>query len=131
MNTDTLRTVDLTMRVDSTGDMAFGTGPEYVTNIAKMIFNMVPGTDATNPGMGLNVATKQFKTYSEGYEDTAFENDIMEQFTHFTNLIPIKVLVKYTNGKYLISMIVKFNAEMYKMELDSAIDSLDSMLINV
>ena len=42
---------------------------EYVANVAKILFGMVPGYDEYQPERGLNIRSKMYKTYTKNTRD--------------------------------------------------------------
>lgn len=123
-------TYDLTYRTDRTGNMVKGKRGEYVCNLAQLLFNMVPGTDEYEPDKGLDIARKRNRTYTKETRDTDYENQIVTQFTKYTDLIPVNVIAMYMNNSLHIYMSIRFEGAIYEMDLIDSNDSLTAMLRN-
>lgn len=123
-------TYDLTYRTDRTGNMVKGKRGEYVCNLAQLLFNMVPGTDEYEPDKGLDIARKRNRTYTKETRDTDYENQIVAQFTKYTDLIPVNVIAMYMNNSLHIYMSIRFEGAIYEMDLIDSNDSLTAMLRN-
>ena len=123
-------TTDLTLRTDRVGNMITGKRGEYVCNVAQMLFNMVPGTDEYEPKRGLNVKGKLQQTYMENSRDSAYESEIMQQFTQYTDLIPVNVVVLFKDKSLYIYMADKYQEMIYQIDVTADKNSLTAMLRN-
>lgn len=112
--------------------MVLTSGSEYVCNIATMLFNMTPGTDKydVDKTKGLQLEAKRFRTFVENYRDTEYESEIVRQFSTYTDLIPLNVVAVYMNSTYLISMRIKYENQVYAIEVNGNTNTLNAMLIN-
>ena len=123
-------TTDLTFRVDKGGASIRSIRGEYVVNICQLLFNLVPGTDAYEPERGLAIRHKVHQPYTDKTRDTEYENEIIKQFTTYTTLIPTQVLAVYMNNSLFIYMNIKFEGDIYELDMVANIDTLTAMLRN-
>lgn len=127
---ETPSTYDLTFRPDRTGNMIKGRRGEYVVNICQMLFNLVPGTDEYEPERGLAIRRKLQQTYVEKTRDTTYESEITRQFNQYTDLRPIQVLAVYMNKSLFIYMSIKFEGQLYELDMVADQSTLTAMLRN-
>jgi len=127
---ETPSTYDLTFRPDRTGNMIKGRRGEYVVNICQMLFNLVPGTDEYEPERGLAIRRKLQQTYVEKTRDTTYESEITRQFNQYTDLRPMQVLAVYMNKSLFIYMSIKFEGQLYELDMVADQSTLTAMLRN-
>lgn len=127
---ETPSTYDLTFRPDRTGNMIKGRRGEYVVNICQMLFNLVPGTDEYEPERGLAIRRKLQQTYVEKTRDTTYESEITQQFNQYTDLRPMQVLAVYMNKSLFIYMSIKFEGQLYELDMVADQSTLTAMLRN-
>ena len=121
------RTSDFTFRYDRSGNMITGKRSEYVINIVKMLFNLKKGDDPYNPDRGLFIQDKIRQQYVENQRDTAYETEIVKQFTTYTDLIPVNVVAIYMNKSIHIYMSISYQKQIYELDIDGT-DTLTAML---
>ena len=124
------RTYDMTFRTDRGGSMIKGKHGEYVVNICQMMFNLVPGSDVYEPERGLAIRQKLNQCYVEKTRDSAYESEIIKQFSEYTKLRPTQVLAIYMNKSLFIYMSVKFEGELYELDMVADQATLTAMLRN-
>lgn len=127
---ETPSTYDLTFRTDRAGNMIRGRRGEYVVNVCQMLFNMVPGTDEYEPERGLAIRRKLQQTYEEKTRDTTYESEISRQLTTYTSLVPIQVLAVYMNKSLFIYMSIRFESQLYELDMVADQSTLTAMLRN-
>lgn len=123
-------TKDITFRPDRNNNMVVASRGEYICNIAKMLFNMIPGTDEYNPDRGLNIRSKASQPNESGSRDSSYEQEIVKQFTTYTDLIPMNVVVQYKNHKMYIYMQIRYQNVLYEIDLTDQDDELVVVLRN-
>ncbi|WP_300943966.1 hypothetical protein [uncultured Duncaniella sp.] len=121
-------TTDLTFRTDRNNNMVIGKRGEYVCNVVNMLFNMVPGTDEYNPKRGLDIRRKARQPNESGSRDTSYESEIISQFTTYTDLIPMNVVVRYKNHKMYIYMQVRYMDVIYELDINNELDDIKTVL---
>lgn len=119
---------DLTFRTDRNNNMVVGKRGEYVCNVVTLLFNMVPGTDEYNPKRGLDIRRKAAQPNEGGTRDGSYEREIVSQFTTYTDLIPMNVVVRYNNHKMYIYMQVRYQDVIYELDLDNERDEINAVL---
>lgn len=122
------KTVDFTLRYDKAGNMITGKRGEMIINIVQMLFNLKKGDDPYNPERGLFIQEKINVPYTDAQRDTEYEAEIVRQFTTYTDLVPINVIAIYMNKSIHIYMSLKYQGEIYEMDINSSPDSLSAML---
>lgn len=120
--------VDLTLRHDRGGSLILGKRAEYVVNITTMLFNTKPGTDEYDSEKGLYIDAKRYQTYTQNTRDSQYESKIVDQFTKYTDLIPISVVATYVNKSLYVNMSVKYQGEIYNMDITADNDTLTAVL---
>lgn len=130
MPNTTINSTDLTWRHDRSGNMVVGKRAEYVVNTVEMLFNMYPGTDEYEPERGLAIGKKKFQPHLDKTRDTQYENDIVKQFTTYTDLVPSNVLAMYVNEGLRMYMQVRFQGNVYEIDLEYKNDTLSAVLRN-
>ena len=123
-----MNTTDISYRMDRIGNMIEPKRGEYVCNIAQMLFNLVPGTDEYDINRGLNIRGKLYQPMVEGTRDASYENEIIQQFTRYTDLIPSNVIAVYLNKQYHVYMDVTYRNQVYMMDITADPDTLTVML---
>lgn len=123
-------TTDLTFRHDRTGNMVIGKRGEYVVNIVQMLFNMKPGTDEFDSDKGLYISSKYFTHYTNNTRDSEYESKIVQQFTTYTDLIPSNVIAMYIDNTLRIYMMIRYEGNIYEMDMVFKNDTLTAMLRN-
>lgn len=121
-------TTDFTLRYDRSGNMIAGKRGEYVINVVQMLFNLKKGDDPYNSDRGLFIQDKIRQQYVENQRDTTYESEIVKQFTTYTDLIPINVVAIYMNKSIHIYMSIKYQRQIYEMDIDAGIDTLSAVL---
>lgn len=121
-------TVDITWRIDRNGNTILSKRGEYIVNIAQMLFNIRPGTDEYDSHKGLFIKDKINKPFAENSRDTAYESEIVKQFTKYTDLVPVNVIAVYLKGKYRIYMQIRYMDQIYELEMSASRDSIDVVL---
>lgn len=121
---------DLTFRMDRAGDVIISQRGEHVCNVVQMLFNTVPRMDAYNTDMGLKIGTKKHNAHVNGVRDTAYETRIVNQFTTYTDLVPVQVLVTYKDDRMIIYLRVKYMDTIYNIDIAEDADSLTAVLRN-
>ena len=127
---NTINSTDCTWRYDRSGNMVEGKRAEYVVNVVEMLFNMIPGTDEYEPDRGLAINKKKFQPYLDNTRDTQYEDEITKQFTTYTDLIPSNVLAVYVNNALRMYMQVRFQGNIYEIDLIYENDTLSAVLRN-
>lgn len=117
---------DLTFRMGRTGSMVVGKRGEYVCNIVQMLFSMVPGTDEFDINRGLDIRSRNHKPYTEGTRDTEYENEILQQFTTYTDLMPLNIVAMYLRGTFLVYMEISYENQVYSLDINA--DTLTAVL---
>lgn len=123
--------VDMTWRTDRNGNTIISKRGEYIVNIAQMLFNIRPGTDEYDSEKGLFIKDKLHKAYAENSRDTAYEIEILRQFTKYTDLVPVNVLAVYLKGKYRIYMQIRYMNQLYELEMSASQDSIEAVLRDI
>lgn len=119
---------DLTFRTDRNKNPIYSKRGEYVCNIAKMLFNLIPGTDEYTPKRGLNIRAKMEEPGINNTRDAPYEHEIVEQFQTYTDLIPMNVIVQFRDHKIYVYLQVQYMDDIYEMDLVGTKESLDVLL---
>lgn len=119
---------DITFRMDRIGNPILSKRGEYVANVAKILFGMVPGYDEYQPERGLNIRSKMYKTYTKNTRDADYENEIVKQFTTYTDLIPVNVIAMYLEDRYYVYISFSYQDKIYEMDVNAERDSLSAVL---
>lgn len=119
---------DLSFRTDHNNNMIVARKGEYVCNIVKMLFNMIPGSDEYNPDRGLNIRSQASKPNESGYRDSSYESEIVRQFNAYTDLIPMNVIARFKDHKMHIYMKVRYRYNIYEVDVTNEEDELVAAL---
>ena len=119
---------DITFRMDRIGNPILSKRGEYVANVTKILFGMVPGYDEYQPERGLNIRSKMYKTYTKNTRDADYENEIVKQFTAYTDLIPVNVIAMYLEDRYYVYISFSYQDKIYEMDVTTERDSLSAVL---
>ena len=118
---------DVTFRQSRNYNNPTSSEGEYIVNVAQRLFHMIPGDDEYNPDMGLDIDAHSKKQHENGERDRVYENDIRDQFTRFTSIVPLGVVAIYMNKVLYIMMNIQFQGSTYRMEASSALDNIVSI----
>lgn len=123
-----LKNQDVTFRKSRTGAPITAKNGEYVCNVAKMLFMMKPGYDDYDSDRGLDIQSKLFQTYVDGQRDPDYENEINEQFTRYTDLIPNSITAIYKNKALVIFFNVTYHNDVYILNIIGDKNGLEVIL---
>ena len=96
--------------------------------LQKMLFMMKPGYDDYDPDRGLDIQSKLFQTYVDGQRDPDYENEINEQFTRYTDLIPNSITAIYKNKALVIFFNVTYHNDVYILNIIGDKNGLEVIL---
>ncbi len=106
---------DISFLKDAKDNPIILSGSSYVNNILNILFMMSPGIDEYNLDKGLDIRSKLNVARANGERDVEYENEIVSQFSTYTDLVVTNVVVLYQDGKVIISMDVSTGDNMYKI----------------
>lgn len=121
---------DLSLRTDSNHNPLILSGPARYKQIVTMLFNMVPGMDEFNPEKGLNIAAKLFVPQTAMQHDTEYENEIVNQFTKYTDLTVTNVTAMGIDGYYCVFFSIVTQEGVYQVLMNTSSNQLNILLIN-
>ena len=119
---------DISFRMNRIGNPILTKRGEYVANVVKMLFGMVPGYDEYEPERGLNIRSKMFKPFVKNARDIEYENEIVKQFTTYTDLIPVNVVATYLDDRYYVYLSLSYQQQIYEMDIAADRNSLSAVL---
>lgn len=125
-----VQTLDMTWRTDRNGNTILTKGGEHVVNVAQFLFNLRPGTDEYDRDKGLFIREKYHQPMGKNVRDSEYESRIVAQFTKYTDLLPLTVIATYINDAFRIYMQIRYQDEIYELEMEESMDTLTAVLRN-
>lgn len=121
---------DFSFRTDSSGNMVKTTRAEYVCNVAKMLFAIEKGSDTNNPEKGLGMCAKRNIQTITNTRDSSYENEIVSQFTTYTDIIPSNVIAMYIGEHFAVYMNATYEGLTYVLDIVQSPTDLTAVIRN-
>jgi len=119
---------DLSFTTDIKNNPVYLTNSKYIKSIINILFMTIPGMDEYEPTKGLDIVGKMNTAHVDNFRDIEYENEIISQFSKYTDLQVSNVVVIYKNKKLIISLDVFLGNVLYSIVTGYDSSSLEVLI---